>query len=213
MNFRLCLFLSSKVGSQALLTTLLIAVTMGCTYAQTNAIKVDALAFVGDRFRFAYEQAFSRSLSAQLGIEGGTYRVGDDLGVDEAYKLSGLGFVGEVRYYPLGKRKAAPLGLFVSGAFRYLRFEERYKYPSGGYYDPELGRMHSLGIAAGYKYNYKRLFAEALLGIGSGGYQHDEGTYPYSIPEFYAPLLRDEANFFRAEISIGYLFNTFQHKD
>ena len=171
--------------------------------SQSNAIKADILGILSGRYRVMYEQAFGKRISAQVGVEGGKY-VSKSEG-EESFKLSGRGYLVEFRYFPITKKKLAPLGLFISTSVRKIRYRELYKNGNGQDFS-ECGLMTPIGISTGYKFNYKRFALELLLGAESVDVNLDmKQNERFHIPDKYSSIKYDA--FLRTEVSFVYLFN------
>jgi hypothetical protein len=155
----------------------------------------------------SFEHAINQKFSAVLSLEGGRYRYDMNPHVYGVYKAKGAGIAIEGRYYPL-PRQQAPSGLFVSAGCRYLSFKEGFY---NSYFSPKVsGGIMSTGLAAGYKYVYKRFAAEFLVGQNWGTTWSNDSAFRDSfIHDSYLQLLRHDATFIRGELSIGYAFNTF----
>jgi hypothetical protein len=154
-------------------------------------------------YGLSFEHAINQKLSVLLSVEGGRYqgsRRNDD------YETRGAGIVVEGSYYPLARHKA-PKGLFLSLACRYVRLK-------GGEYwsNPNIkGGATSVGIAVGYKYVYRRFAFEAVMGRAIGATWGRSSAYLKSADlwDFYVRSFKNEAKFYRGELSIGYAFNAF----
>lgn len=173
--------------------------------AQYNAIKIDALGTLLARLNISYERSFGRHFSAGIQLEAGMHG-NQTINNEEIYRLMGLGIIPEVRYYPFTKNKPAPLGFFVGGAFRYAFLEEQFLL-DGIYL---TGDVYNLGISTGYKFNYRKVLFEFLIGYGGGV---DKG-FDEEIREYLNPIYKGGYSFFigtikqfpRIEVSAGYVF-------
>lgn len=177
------------------------AFTTPCV-AQYNAFKLDAFGALRSRLGISYERSVGRHFSALLTFERARYATGQT-NQQEVYKLSGYGFIPEVRYYPFTGNKPAPLGLFVGGAFRYAPLKEAYV-PAGV---QVTGRVMNAGLNAGYKFNHQQALIEVLAGYGAGqlgGF--DPGKRQQIDPFFAETPLAGMKDFFRFEISVGLVF-------
>jgi hypothetical protein len=63
------------------------------------------------------------------------------------------------------------------------------------------GSIIKVGLDAGYKFNYRRICLELMLGIGTGSIKHESDFNSYRIPAEYSRVLNDEKKFYRAEVS------------
>ena len=138
---------------------LLVLITTTSGLAQYNVVKVDALGYIRNRVFIGYERTFFKKASVGIAYENNEY---DAEGSD--YELRTKGFIPELRYYPFHKRRTAPLGFFVGTAFRFSTVTETYE-PSSR----EIkGKVINYGLISGYKFRYKMLMSELLLGYGGG---------------------------------------------
>ena len=180
----------------------LLVVTCTTAYSQYNVVKVDALGLVRDRLYVGFERSFLKQFSVGVAYEKNVYGA-ESVSAGE-YELSSQGFIPEVRYYPFHKRRTAPLGFFVGPAFRYAKLTEEYT-PGKTEID---GSVFNYGLVSGYKFRYKFLVGEALLGYGSGKISDEfmtasrAGFSSVSDPENFDDIKRN----IRLEIAVGVIF-------
>jgi hypothetical protein len=170
--------------------------------AQYTAFKLDGFGALQGRLGLSAERSFGRHFSALLTFESARYATGER-NQQEVYKLSGYGFIPEVRYYPFTGNKPAPLGWFVGGAFRYASLKEAYA-PAGVQL---TGRVINAGLNAGYKFNHQQALIEVLTGYGAGQLSGLDPVRRQQIDPFFAgSTLAGMKDFFRFEISVGLVF-------
>lgn len=178
-------------------------------HSQQNAIKVDVLGpFIAvRRMGISYERSIlkNETISLQFSLEGGEY--GPEKVYTESYTASWRGFIPEIRFYPFGKELQDPSGPFIGGAFRYMKFTETIS----SYFARQktnAGKIYNAGLNFGYKARYKRVCIELLVGAGTGMIKFDDeevaNYFPSEITDSF--FIDGSKAFYRAEISIGYVF-------
>lgn len=173
------------------------------------ALKAPTFRTIDGLFTIAYEQALSKHLSADLSLQGGYY-INERLNRFEDYKVTGIGAIGALRYYPFTKRAFAPRGFFGYAAVRYVDFSEAFLYIASGDRYKVGGKIINAGGGIGYKFVYRRLGLEAFVGWGAGRVRSDDDEYRRNIPEFYRGSIEwAEGHFPQLDVALCYMFSPF----
>jgi hypothetical protein len=172
----------------------------------TAAFKVHTFRTIDGLYTIGYEQAFNRSVSAELSLQGGHY-INVHPNRSEDYEVTGLGAIGAVRYYPFSNRLGAPRGFFGYAAFRYVDCTETFVSTTSGDRYRVGGNIINAGLGVGYKYTYRRIGLEAFVGWGVGRLKSDDDDYRNSIPEFHRASIEDQAHFPQLDLALCYMFS------
>lgn len=173
------------------------------------ALKAPTFRTVDGLVAIAFEQAFSKHVSADLSLQGGYY-INVRPNRAEDYEVKGLGAIGALRYYPFTKRAVAPRGFFAYAAVRYVGFSEAFLYTGSGDRYKVGGELINVGSGVGYKLVYRRVGIEAFVGWGAGKVRSDDDEYRRHIPEYYRGSLQaEEGHFPQLDVALCYMFSPF----
>jgi hypothetical protein len=193
----------------AFMITMLILLPPSPSRAQHNAaLKAYTFGAVYGLYSVGYEQAFNKHVSADLSLQGGHY-IDVHPTRSEGYKVTGLGAIGSFRYYPFTKKVFAPQGFFGYSAFRYVDFTEAFLNNASGDHYKVGGKIINVGFGMGYKFVYRRLGLEALVGWGAGRLKSDDDEYRNDIPEFHRKSIEEQKHFPQLDLALCYMFSPF----
>lgn len=186
--------------------------------AQYSVIQIDALSAISTSpkaFRLRLERNIGEKLSFTFSGEFGSYHqknvtLEEELNGSTTYKelkvyeVTGLGTMGEFRYYPFRRYVHAPLGTFFGTHMRAKSVKENYD--PNGFDITTFGFTIDAGLHAGYKLNSKQWTIEILLGLGLAYGRYVEPNIRHRIPISYIQDLNETLNSLRLELSFGYIF-------
>ena len=175
-----------------------------------NAISTNTTGIALQRGDLSYERAIANDFSLCATVEFGIYNSGQGTSgstmgggsVYERYKLSGVGFLVEGRYYPIEKRKLAPRGFFTGVYYKQTFLRETFESHSVTTVDDNY-QAGGIGLDVGYKLGKKHFMFEPLIGYAIN-WNNGVGSNPKLDP-FYAEDMMWTV-FIRVEGRIGFVF-------
>jgi hypothetical protein len=171
----------------------------------TSSIKAHTFRIPDGLYTVSFEHAFNKHLSYEVALQGGDY-IDVQLTQFEKYKVTGLGAIGSLRYYPFTKKRVAPYGFFGYFAFRYVKFTEEF-HDTLFNYDYEVGGdIVNAGLGIGYKFVYRRVGLEAYVGWGAGKLKSDDNAYRQNIPAFHQSSIEEQEHFPQLDVAVCYMF-------
>ena len=192
------------------ITVLVLASPYPSPGQHSAALKAHTFRTIDGLFTLGYEQAFNEHVSVEFSLQGGHY-------IDvrpnrfEDYKVTGIGAIGALRYYPFTNKAAAPRGFFGYGALRYIDFREAFLNTASGDHYKVGGNMINVGLGVGYKFVYHRVGLEAFIGWGAGRLKSDDGESRNQIPVFYRQGIEEQEHFPQLDVAICYMFSPFSN--